>query len=76
MSDHDNDKITLFKNILSEYMLRKSDQLEIDRITVLNRISLYHLDSDRFYDLLVQDIRSDNTRTIFREIMSIVRTYL
>lgn len=69
-------KIKLFESILSEYMLRKSDQLEIDRITVLNRISLYHLDVDSFYDLLVQDIRSDTTKTIFRDIMSIVRTYL
>lgn len=72
----DQDKILLFKTILSEYMLRKSDQLEIDRNFVLNRISLHHLDSESFYDLLVQDIRSDTTRAIFREVMSIVHTYL
>lgn len=69
-------KINLFKNILSEYMLKKSDQLEIDKVEVLNRISLSHLDSDKYYDLLVQDIRSDTTKAIFREIMSIVHSYL
>lgn len=72
----DQDKINLFKNILSEYMLRKSDQLEIDRIEVLNRISVSHLDSDKYYDLLVQDIRSDTTKSIFREIKSILQSYL
>lgn len=72
----DQDKIVLFKTILGEYMLRKSDQLEHDRITVLNRISLYHLNSDSYYDLIVNDIRSDSTKTIFREIMSIVKNYL
>lgn len=72
----DQDKITLFKTILAEYMLRRSDQLEQDKISVLNRITLYHLDSDRYYDLLVNDIRSDTTRSIFREIMSIVHNYL
>ena len=72
----DQDKIVLFKTILGEYMLRKSDQLEHDRITVLNRISLYHLNSDSYYDLIVNDIRSDSTKTIFREIMNIVKNYL
>lgn len=70
------DKIALFKTIISEYMLRKNDQLEIDKTMIINRITLYHLDSDRYYDLLVSDIRSDTTRTIFREIMSIVQSYL
>lgn len=74
VSEHD--KIILFKSILSEYMSRKSDSLENDRITVLNRISIYDLNSDRYYDLLVQDIRFDTTKNIFREIMSIVRMYL
>lgn len=72
----DRNKISLFKTMLAEYMLRKSDQLEIDKSEVLNRISLSRLDSDMFYDLLVLDIRSDNTRAIFREIMSIVHSYL
>lgn len=70
------EKIYLFKTMIAEYMLRKSDQLESDKIAVLNRISLSHIDSDRYYDLLVQDIRSDTTRAIFREIMSIIHFYL
>ena len=70
------DKIVLFKSMLAEYMLRKSDQLEADRVYVINRISLSCLDSDHFYALLVQDIRADTMRTIFRDLSALVDVYL
>ena len=74
MSDHD--KIALFKKMLSEYLNRKYDDIEIDRSYILNRISLNRLDSDRYYDLIVNDIRRDYLRSLVRELNSIIDTYL
>lgn len=72
----DRDKIDLFKSILGEYMLKKSDDLESDRSAVLNRISLYDLDPDRYYDLIVIHVRDDTYRTVFRDILFMVNSYL
>lgn len=72
----DRDKIDLFKSILGEYMLKKSDDLESDRSAVLNRISLYDLDPDRYYDLIVIHIRNDTYRTVFRDILFMINSYL
>ena len=74
MSEHD--KIALFKIMLSEYLNRKYDDIEIDRSYILNRISLNRLDSDRYYDLIVNDIRRDYLRSLVRELNSIIDTYL
>ena len=70
------DKINLFRTMIAEYMLRKSDEVESDRLRIINRISVYSLSSDDYYDLLVNSTRDDTTKTIFREIKSIIDIYL
>ena len=74
MSEHD--KINLFLTMITEYMLRKSDEIESDRLRIINRISVYSLSSDDYFDLLVNSTRDDTTKTIFREIKSIIDIYL
>lgn len=70
------DKNDLFREMLGQYMLNKSDELEVDRSTILNRVSFRHLSSDDLYDLIVNDVRQDCTRSIFRSIRVIMDTYL
>lgn len=70
------DKIQLFKIMIFEYFNRKSSDLETDRSHILYNISFHHLDSDRYYDLIVNDIRNDYLRSLSREIFSIIDTYL
>ena len=69
-------KVDLFKNLMYEYFLNKADQLEDDRKQILSRVSLHHLDSDSYYDLIVNDIRSDLLRSLSREIKELMLSYL
>lgn len=69
-------KVDLFKNLMYEYLLNKADQLEDDRKQILSRVSLHHLDSDSYYDLLVNDIRSDMLKSLAREIKELMLSYL
>lgn len=68
--------VDLFKNFMYEYFMNKSDQLEKDRQQILLRVSLHHLDSDSYYDLLVNDIRSDMLKSLAREIKELMLSYL
>ena len=68
--------VDLFKNFMYEYFMNKSDQLEKDRQQILSRVSLHHLDSDSYYDLLVNDIRSDMLKSLAREIKELMLSYL
>ena len=69
-------KVDLFKNLMYEYFLNKADQLEDDRKQILSRVSLDRLDSDSYYDLIVNDIRSDLLRSLSREIKELMLSYL
>ena len=72
-----NDKETeLFKSMLSEYMLRRSDEFERDRINVFNRVSLHRLSSDDYYAMIVTEVQEATARVIFRDIKEIIKSYL
>lgn len=72
-----NDKeLELFKTILAEYMLRRFDEFEHDRINVFNRVSLHHLSSDDYYSMLVTEVQEATARAIFRDIKEIIKYYL
>ncbi|MBQ8133501.1 MAG: hypothetical protein IJ192_03700 [Clostridia bacterium] len=70
------DKINLFLTMVSEYMLRRSDEFERDRINVFNNVSLHRLSSDDYYSMLVTEIQEATAKAIFREIRSIIDVYL
>lgn len=69
-------KNDLFKSMLFEYMLNYSDRLESDRVEIIDRVSLQYLSSDDLYDMIVNDIRQDTARSIFRSIRSLIKDYL
>lgn len=69
-------KQEIFKGLMAEFMLNKSNDLECDRVEIMNRISLNHLTADSYYDLLVNDIRQDYARYIFRQIRELMDMFL
>ena len=69
-------KNDLFKSMLYEFMLNYSDRLESDRVEIIDRVSLHYLSSDDLYDMIVNDIRQDTARSIFRSIRSLIKDYL
>lgn len=69
-------KNDLFKSMLYEYMLNYSDRLESDRVEIIDRVSLHYFSSDDLYDMIVNDIRQDTARSIFRSIRSLIKDYL
>lgn len=73
MKDKDKE---LFKKMLGEYMLRRSDEFERDRIAVFNRVSLHRLSSDDYYSMIVTEIQEATARSIFRDIKEIIKYYL
>ena len=70
---NDND---LFRQMICEYMLRRYDELENDRQQILSNISFHRLDSEKYYVLIVNDIRQDTIRSVFRSIRIIMDDYL
>lgn len=68
--------VEIFKILLAELMLNRMQELENDRNQIINNIQLRCLNSDRYYDLLVNDIRTDYARVLFRQIRSLLDTYL
>lgn len=71
-----NKETQLFKTMLAEYMIRRSDEFEHDRINVFNKVSLHHLSSDDYYSMLVTEVQEATARAIFRDIKEIMNTYL
>lgn len=69
-------KVELFRILICELMLNRMDELEKDRVQIINNIQLRCLNSDRYYDLLVNDIRSDYAKVLFRQIRTLLDTYL
>lgn len=72
----DDRKVELFKLMIFEYMLNKSNQFEIDKNEVYNNVSLHRLSSDDYYSMLVTEIQDATARNIFREIKHIIDDYL
>lgn len=73
MSQNQND---LFRSMLAEYMLTTSDNLERDRMMVLNRISFKSPTADDIYSIIVVETRQDFSRAVFRAIREIMKDYL
>lgn len=69
-------KIDFFKNCMKQFMVNKMSTLEDDKTMIHNRIQLYHLDSDSYYDLIVNEVRIDYARYIFRQISELIDMYL
>ncbi len=69
-------QIDLYKILLCEFMLNRMEELERDRVQIMNNIQLHDLNSDRYYDLLVNDIRTDYARVLFRQLRDMLDTYL
>lgn len=80
MTNKDNDlykqKTDFFKTCMSQFMLNKMSSLEDDKLMIHNRIQIYHLDSDSYYDLIVNEVRIDYARYIFRQISELMDMYL
>ena len=70
---NDND---LFRQMLTEFMLHRIDELESDRVEIINRISIYRLSSDDYYALLINDIRQDYAVDTFRRIRQLMDCFL
>lgn len=66
----------LFKTMLSEYMLRRSEEFENDRLRVFNKVSLHHLSSDDYYSMLVTEVQEATAKSIFRDIKEMIKYYL
>jgi hypothetical protein len=69
-------KIEFFKICMSHFMLNKMSALEDDKMMIHNRIQIYHLDADSYYDLIVSEVRIDYARYIFRQIRELMDMYL
>lgn len=68
--------VEIFRILLCEFMLNRMEELESDRVQIMNNIQLRTLNSDRYYDLLVNEVRTDYARFIFRSIRDLLDTYL
>lgn len=73
LSEH---KIEFFKSCMKQFMINKMSSLEDDKTMIHNRIQLYHLDADSYYDLMVNEVRIDYARYIFRQISELIDMYL
>lgn len=72
----DDRQVDLFKIMIYEYMLNKSNRFENDKNDVFNNVSLHRLSSDDYYSMLVTEIQDATARNIFREIKQIIDDYL
>lgn len=72
----DDRQVDLFKVMIYEYMLNKSNLFENDKNDVFNNVSLHRLSSDDYYSMLVTEIQDSTARSIFRDIKQIIDDYL
>ena len=58
MTDKDlsEQKIEFFKSCMKQFMVNKMSTLEDDKTIIHNRIQLYHLDADSYYDYITSII--------------------
>ena len=61
---------------MKQFMINKMSSLEDDKMIIHNRIQIYHLDADSYYDLIVNEVRIDYARYIFRQINELMDMYL
>ena len=69
-------KMEFFKSCMNQFMLNKMSSLEDDKMMIHNRIQIYHLDADSYYDLIVNEVRIDYARYLFRQISELMDMYL
>ena len=69
-------KIEFFKSCMKQFMVNKMSALEDDKTMIHNRIQIYHLDADSYYDLIVNEVRIDYARYIFRQVSELMDMYL
>ena len=72
---HD-DKIEFFKIAMDKFMLNKIDELEYDKMLIKNRVIMYDIDVDTYYDMIVNHVRLDYARYVFRQIRELIDMYL
>ena len=78
MSDKDlyDDKIEFFKMAMDKFMLNKIDDLQYDKTLIKNRVIMYDIDVDTYYDMIVNHVRLDYARYVFRQIRELIDMYL
>ena len=76
---NDNDyknKNEFFKMAMDKFMLNKIDELEYDKMLIKNRVIMYDIDVDTYYDMIVNHVRLDYARYVFRQIRELIDMYL
>ena len=78
MSDKDlyDDKIEFFKMAMDKFMLNKIDDLQYDKTLIKNRVIMYDIDVDTYYDMIVNHVRIDYAKYVFRQIRELIDMYL
>ncbi len=78
MNDKDlyDDKIEFFKMAMDKFMLNKIDDLQYDKTLIKNRVIMYDIDVDTYYDMIVNHVRLDYARYVFRQIRELIDMYL
>ena len=72
---HD-DKIEFFKMAMDKFMLNKIDDLQNDKFIIKNRVIMYDIDVDTYYDMIVNHVRLDYAMYVFRQIRELIDMYL
>lgn len=72
---HD-DKVEFFKMAMDKFMLNKIDDLENDKFIIKNRVIMYDIDVDTYYDMIVNHVRLDYAKYVFRQIRELIDMYL
>ena len=70
------DKIDFFKTAIDKFMLNKIDDLEYDKMLIKNRVIMYDIDVDTYYDMIVNHVRLDYAKYVFRQIRELIDMYL
>lgn len=78
MNDKDlyDDKIEFFKMAMDKFMLNKIDDLQYDKTLIKNRVIMYDIDVDTYYDMIVNHVRLDYASYVFRQIRELIDMYL
>lgn len=72
---HD-DKVEFFKMAMDKFMLNKIDDLQNDKFIIKNRVIMYDIDVDTYYDMIVNHVRFDYAKYVFRQIRELIDMYL
>lgn len=69
-------KNEFFKTIINQFMVNKMEDLSYDKMMIERRIDFHQFDIDTYYDMLVNHVRMDYARNIFRQISELIDIYL